>query len=217
MFSLIFSDVSSNSSQVGGGAWLESADDWPISALTGKPLTPLITIRQSLFIIPTIPENMAVTVFIPVEYDRNQIKSSTVRQYTANDPNQLAALNETGACVFLHKLSSTELLLDNCHLFPKLSVSKRKFNDEEMQKENEDDIIGSQTSKLFGRPGWLQDEIFLPEPFDFTLQIFESDLYALKSEYEGIFRDGAGYLFLNEKLKKLNSKSKAGHFIAQFT
>jgi hypothetical protein len=217
MFSLIFSDVPSDSSQMGGGAWLENAADWPISTLTGKPLTPLITLRQSLFIIPTIPENMAVTVFIPIEYDRNQIKSSTVRQYTANDPNQLSALSESGACVLLHKLSSTELLLDNCHLLPKLSISKRKFNDEEMQEENEDDIIGLQTSKLFGRPGWLQDELFPPDPFDFTLQIFERDLYTLKPEYEGIFRDGAGYLFLNEKLKKLNSKKKTGLFIAQFT
>jgi hypothetical protein len=217
MFSLNFSNLTRSESQLGGGAWLKDIVEWPVAEDTEKPLTPLLTVRQSLFVVPTLPGGMVVTVFIPCERSEGQFKASTVRKFTANDTKQFELLRLAGARVLLHEEGDIELFKDDCQALPRYSISASKFTEQEMAEENEDDYVGVLRSKLFGRPGWLQDELFLPPKLSFSLQLFESDLRKADHAYDGIFRDGAGYLFLSQNLKKLKPRSEAGVFVAQFT
>jgi hypothetical protein len=214
MFSIQFGSPTLNQSQFGGGAWLESEQHWPRSRSTGKPMMPLLTLRQSLFIVPTINDDTAVTVFVPIELEADGFKSSAVRRFTANDTKQLTALESDSA---VHKLGITELMLPDTFSLPKLGMTKQKFNEDDMNQENEDDYVGALRSKLFGRPGWLQDELFFEPRYSFCLQVFEDELRAAESSLDGIFRGGAAYVFLDQRLKRLATNSKCGLCIAQFT
>jgi hypothetical protein len=217
MFSLHFRHGAEDQSQVGGGAWLEDLTHWPMTPDAGRPLVPVLTLRQSIFVAPTIPEEMAVTVFAPIEHDNGQFKASGVRRFAANDTNELNRHAETDVSVLLHKLGDTELFADKCPFMPKYSMFREKFTENEMAEENEDDYVGVLRSKLFGRPGWLQDEVFPPAQFVFCLQLFEDDLRKADAAFDGLFRGGAAYLFLNQSLKRMPRGKQCGMFFAQFT
>lgn len=202
-------------SQVGGGAWLPESFDWPLSS-DGETMRPLLTINQDIFILPTIPEDMAVTVFSPVDLkSTNTIKET--RNCAINDEQQKNLADQKGMVVYLHHREKKERLKNNVSSYPKAMLLRRDLTDAELKEDLTDDINGIYISKVLGRPAWLQDEIFFPPSFEFCVQITEQDLIKNNKGYDGIFRGGSCYLFLRRNLKKLESGSIAGTCFIQFT
>lgn len=202
-------------SQVGGGAWLPENLDWPLTS-SGEPMHPLLTINQDIFIIPTIPENMAVTVFSPINPKGKDIIKTT-RDCAINDNNQKDRDHRNGMLVYLHAKEKKEKFIKNSLTYPKAVMQRRDFTKNEMSEDLIDDISGLYISKVLGRPSWLQDEIFFPPKFEFSLQITEDDLTKFNKEYDGIFRGGSCYLFLRKDIKKLKSGDISGICFIQFT
>lgn len=216
MFSLNFSTPTKGISQIGGGAFIPSIEHWPKDKATGVPLAPFFCIRADLFAIPTLPSNHVVTIFLPSQKDGN-ITRSLLRKFTCNDASHLSDIKSNPCRVLLHPESNIELFNPEAYVFPPHSVRADKFNDRELEEELLDDKIGLQRSKLYGRPGWIQDELFFPQKFDFCLQIFESDLRKIDREYDGVFGDGAVYLFLDKGIKRKSGVQDVGILVAQFT
>lgn len=202
-------------SHVGGGAWLPESLDWPLTS-RGEPMRPLLTINQDIFVIPTIPENMAVTVFSPIDPKGKDIINTT-RECAINDNKQINLDNKNGMLVYLHDKEKKEISVKNLSTYPKAIIQRRKFTEDEMAEDLIDDINGVYISKVLGRPSWLQDEIFFPPKFTFSLQVTEDDLVNFNKEYDGIFRGGSCYLFLRIDIKKLKSGDVAGICFIQFT
>jgi len=220
MFELKLAEHDEGSSQVGGGAWLTSLALWPVEKESGQHLLPLLTIRQELFVIPTLPEGMAITIFLPFSFGGKTFGSSAARRFAANDQSQFDELLSAaaGATALLHQIGNAEVALPaGVPTLPKYRVVREPMNGETINEETRDEDNGAEISKLFGRPAWLQDPVRLRPKFSFCLQILESDLREAHPLYDGIFRDGIGYFFINLNCKKMKTGSEAGKFFVQFT
>lgn len=197
-------------SQIGGGAFVPEDFSWPLDVL-GNPMLPLLTIRQDLFLIPTLPNDLCVTVFICYGPQTNTINA--FRECAKNDEAQ----SPVGIKVILHTDSMVEKFLPNKEHYPKFYMKTRKFSDVEQKEDLEDEINGIYISKIFGRPSWVQDEIYLGPKYSFDIQITENDLVKLNGKYDGIFNDGSIYIYLLKSLRKLNPNAIAGEGFIQFT
>ena len=137
-----------------------------------------------------------------------------------NEDNDLLVKTKNLPCVCVNRAGERELSMEEAASLPKLFVKKQKFTDEEFKEDNEDDYIGMLNSKLFGRPGWLQENLDLhwhPGKFGFCLQLFESTLRKGDPAYDGLFDDGACYLFLHKGLKRMTDNDSCGVLFVQFT
>jgi len=200
-------DMGSNASMgdsayVGGGALTEDPSLLPRDASTGAALTHFMTLTPDFFPTPTLPANHQVSIFLPARYAHAEsklknhasaFKRSLLRSFTLNDQSQYNEKysEKNGAQVWLHKKGAREMVVDEKTVLPKYFLGTRAASPEETAEELEDDFIGLLKTKLYGRPGFLQDEIFEPPNMMFCLQIFEADLVAVDPAYEGIFGDGA--------------------------
>jgi hypothetical protein len=208
---------SSSKSQFGGGAWLPAEIDWPMNQEDGKELLPVLTLFPDFFPTATIPIGMCLTIFLACKSAGEISSGQLARRLAANDQAQYA-LNTSGSLVLLHTVAEKERFAGDTNLrIPTQKLSTQPFDNQLIQEENEDEINGAERSKLFGRPAWLQDEVF-PEPrYEFCLQIVEADILSLGPTHSGIFRDGIAYLFLDRNCRKANTTSVAGRFFVQFT
>jgi hypothetical protein len=218
MYALEFIEKDGNipCSQVGGGAWLPIDFDWPLSN-NGKIMTPFLTLRQELFLIPTIPDGMCVTVFSPIMKKEGNYSLSSIRECAVNDQVQLNFDGKEGMRVILHKSAGLERFHEDASIFPVAKIKRRDFTNDECKEDLEEEIGGIFLSKLFGRPSWLQDQIFFPKKVGFSIQITENDLRKFSPFYEGVFNDGSCYLYLNQGIKRGNPGDIVGKCIVQFT
>jgi hypothetical protein len=204
-------------SHLGGGAWLPEDAEWPKDSQTGEGLLPLFTLAQDFFPTPTISNGMCVTAFIPCRSNSGSVTTPISRSFAANDQRQYQT-NTLASVVLLHKIGSQERRSPANSLYlPHCSMSTEPFSDALMQEENADEINGAEISKLFGRPAWLQDEVFPESKYEFCLQLLEADVARISPAHAGLFRDGTGYLFLDRNCKKYAEAREIGKFFVQFT
>lgn len=197
-------------SQIGGGGFIPHSLEWPTSS-DGKKMVPILTIRPDIFLIPTMPEGMCITVFAPYEKGRESV--GKLGLCARNDMSQ----KPSGMKVLLHKDTIPERFTDNREHYPALLLKRREYTEQEDMEEFEDDINGVYLSKVYGRPSWLQDEIFYPEKYSFTIQITEADIAKKDKRFEGIFSDGALYIYLLMSLKRMKDGEICGEAFIQFT
>ncbi|WP_313301879.1 hypothetical protein [Diaphorobacter sp.] len=208
-------DSSGNSSgQLGGGAYLAELNQWPRNGYN-VTMTPFLTIRASLFPTSYLPQKSCITVFLPYSIDRYTIKD--IRSCTLNDQSQVKEFHGGAGKVVFHEENSAEIKPAEIETFPSFPLISREMTPLEASEDLEDEISGLYGSKLLGRPSWIQDEIFMPEKYFFALQIIEADIVKLDKRYEGIFNDGALYLYLRQSLKKSNHGDVVGEVFIQFT
>lgn len=189
--------------QVGGGACWPADMPWPTTA-DGAPMRPLLTLRQSLFLIPTLPTGHVVTVFAPHHEHRHRadLRACAQTQATRLPPVPRGVLHEGGDAdnglrVILHPEAPA---WSAAGTWPALQLMRRAASHAEQGEEVADDIHGLAISKLFGRPHWLQDELCAHNSQHFVLQLVEHDLAQANAAYNGLWDDGVLYLFLNHGL-----------------
>ena len=218
MYALEFSKREGNlpCSQLGGGAWI-SSDCNLLTSSNEEIMVPFLTLRQELFLIPTIPDGMCVTVFSPIVQRGGSYSISSIRKCTVNDQTQLNFEGKEGMRVILHETTKLECFYQDSLILPSAKIERREFTDAERKEDMKDEINGIFLSKLFGRPSWLQDEIIFPKKADFCIQITENDLRKFNPFYDGIFNDGSCYLYLNNSIRRSRPGDVVGKCIVQFT
>lgn len=197
-----------------GGGFSGELDSWPLSD-KGMKMTPLLTIRQDIFPTLIIPAGFCVTVFLP--YGGKSCSVTSLRSCALNDQSQVKNFKGGAAKVILHRDLEQDAFLDYVSHLPELCVKTREMGDDEKKEDLQDEINGAYISKVLGRPSWVQDEIFMPEKYFFAAQLTEFDLVKCEAEYEGVFSDGSGYVYLRHALHKLSHGDVVGEFFLQYT
>ena len=216
---------------VGGPALWPADLPWPCGS-DGTPMRPLLTLHQDLFLIPTIPSGHVVSVFAPHHPGRHM---ADVRSCALMQDTQLPAvprgvfseppidaddgLSGDGLRVILHPAAVPHCPTDT---WPAVQLRRREASSAEAREENTDDIHGLDTSKLFGRPCWLQDEIHAHPSQHFILQLRECDLAQADAAYDNLWLDGTLYLVLKHGLCHPNGDVRwpvglCGRAFVQFT
>jgi len=217
-------ELENANSYVGGGVFIDDTDIIPKENPSGDFMTHFMTLDHDFFPTEVLPPDHQVSVFLPANYVESKsklknrtskFKRSLLESFTIHDQEQYTENN--GAYVLLHKKGTKEVIPDAKNTLPKYYAKTRLASAQEISEESEDDFIGLMKTKLYGRPGYLQDEVFESRKMMFCLQVFESALVRADKFYEGIFGEGAGYLFLNLSIKRQKTSLPAGLFFAQFT
>lgn len=215
VFHLKFSN-SDSESYIGGEPLVSDISQIPMVPHTNEKQVLLLTLSYDFFKIPILKEDEVLSIFISCGNDFINI----TRALAVNDNNQSTNLKgEKYATVLIHKKSSP-ITDKNLRVLPKSFISTEPFTPTELKEETSLPGSGSEYSKLNGIPGWLQDNVFIEPKYQYWLQLNESDLVKISKEYENLFRDGIGYLFLNRNIKKMNitfEPLEAGIFFIQFT
>ena len=205
-------------SYIGGKIPINSLNDWPIDPVKKKPMTPLLTLHQDIFFIPTIPEGMALTVFLSLN-DIDPIRNyriNRINNIAFSDAIQYKSKEIIKSKVLLYPVGDLKIHPDSIEL-PSIGIERVMAEKEEEEKDQEDEFNGVICSKIGGRAGWLQDPIYPSPKYLFYLQIMESDLVHLDRKFNGIFEDGAGYLFIDMGMRKKTKLAVSGEFIVQYT
>lgn len=206
---------------VGGGAYLKDITLWPTNPKTGALLTPLITTTSMFY--PgdrCVPEGMALTVFIAAQrFEDGRYNAALQRRYTITQQEDLQAQISNGfARVILHEIAAEPLVPSDA---PSL-LGQAFINFEKMTEDEWDEELGSEEgaaalSKSSGGPYWLQDPVYESNRYQFHLQLLEPDLIEVDPNYEGIFEDGIGYLFIDKRARRGQAGDEAGYFFIQYT
>ncbi len=88
---------------------------------------------------------------------------------------------------------------------------------DQMQEELEDLDSGAGISKVLGRPAWLQDPLYESPRYYFLAQLTETDITKISPGHEGLFGGGIGYIFADNRAKKMKEGDLGGYFLTQFT
>ncbi|MDV7696438.1 hypothetical protein N6B72_05840 [Chryseobacterium soli] len=215
---IIFSEQNQNLGQIGGGAWLTDPALWPKDPKTGKLMMPLMTMTSSFLSIPFIPSGMALTVFISVEKESNIYKHSSTRQFTVHQQSEMDKLSLGYSKVLLHTLAEIELTPATLEdPIPKTYIAQQPLTSEQMEEELNDPDSGIGISKVLGRPCWLQDPLYESPRYYFITQLLDSDITKISPRHEGLFGGGIGYIFADNRAKKLQKGNEAGYFLVQFS
>lgn len=216
---IVFSDQDAGLGQVGGGAFLEDIALWPRVPDTGQLMTPLMTLSERFLPEDFVPKGMAISVFIAVKERDGYFNESVQRRYTAHQQSELQEVIERGySRVILHTLSKEALLPSSETMtLPSQFIHFRAMSEEELAEEVQEEDCGLELSKPQGRAGWLQDPIFPPEHHSLLMQLSEYDIAQWSPAHEGLFVDGIGYLYLDERVRQGQQGDEAGYFFIQFT
>lgn len=215
---IILSEHDSNLGQIGGGAWLTDIDLWPKNPQTGQLMLPVITMTPMFLTVPFIPPGMAITVFISVERSNETYTRTSVRKLAVHQQNEMEKLQLGHSCVLLHALAPSELkpatLIDP---IPRRYIAQQPLSPEQMKDELEDLDCGADISKVLGRPAWLQDPLYENPRYYFLAQLTDADIAKASPRHEGIFGGGIGYIFADNRAKKMKEGDISGYFLVQFT
>lgn len=215
---IIFSDQNHSLGQIGGGAWLNDLSLWPKDPKTGKPMLPVVMLTSKFLSVPFIPEGMAITVFVSVERSDGIFKRSSLREFTVHQQSEMDKLKLGYSKVLLHSLASQELFTETLDIpITRKYITQQAFSAEEIAEELDDETSGAGLSKVLGRPCWLQDPLYENPRYYFLAQILDSDIGKISPQHEGLFAAGIGYVFADNRAKKLSEGADAGYFFIQFT
>lgn len=219
MHRIEFTEFGDGMSQLGGGAWFNSKDYWPICPISKKYLLPVMTIRGNFFPTERFPSpDLCITVFISVIYNKGSFYGINSRHFAASDTKELSSIKKGTSRVILHDVGDKEIFMDvDFPYINKCGMHLVEFTSEEKDEEVQEPDDSLYLSKFSAFPSWLQDPVIPPPSFSFNLQLLEYDIVKISPEHEGIFNDGAGYLFLSRNLRRMKNMDEAGFFIVQYT
>ncbi|PLR62196.1 hypothetical protein QCBJ_16780 [Pseudomonas sp. QC2] len=215
---IILSEQDHNLGQIGGGAWLTGLDLWPKDPQTGQLMLPVITMTSTFLGVPFIPSGMALTVFVSVEPTDKTYTRSSIRKLTVHQQSEMEKLQLGHSKVLLHALATSELtpatLVDP---IPRTYIAQQPLTSKQMEEELEDLDCGAGISKALGRPAWLQDPLYESPRYYFLAQLIDADIAKISPNHEGIFGGGIGYIFADNRAKKMKEGDVGGYFLVQFT
>jgi hypothetical protein len=214
VFHIKFNQYQGEGSYLGGKPNITNINWIPSMPDSKKKQKLLLTLQANFFKSQVLKEDELLSIFISNE--KNSI--NITRQLAVNDNTQSENFKNRYATVLIHKRGS--LLAEDIEIFPAASISITPFSADELKEETQTPGAGSEYSKLNGIPGWIQDNVFIEPKYQFWLQLNENDLNKFSNEYDDIFRQGMGYLFLNRNIKKMNiteEPQEAGIFFIQFS
>ncbi|MBD8096807.1 hypothetical protein IFR08_19970 [Pseudomonas fluorescens] len=215
---IILSEQDHSLGQVGGGAWLKDLALWPKDPQTGQLMLPVMMMTSTFLSVPFIPPGMALTVFVSVERNDETYARSSVRKLAVHQQREMQTLQAGHSRVLLHTLASAELtpatLADP---IPRRYIAQQPLTPEQMEEELEDVECGVGISKVLGRPAWLQDPLYENPRYYFLAQLTDADIAKLSARHEGIFGGGIGYVFADNRAKKMKEGEIGGYFLVQFS
>lgn len=215
---IILSEQDHNLGQIGGGAWLTDLVLWPKDPKTGQLMLPVMMMTPAFLGVPFIPAGMALTVFVCAVRNGETYTRSSVRQLTVHQQSEMEKLKLGHSCVLLHTLATSELtpttLVDP---IPRTYIAQQPLTPEQMEEELEDLECGAGISKVLGRPAWLQDPLYESPRYYFLAQLIDADIAKISPSHEGIFGGGIGYIFADNRAKKMKEGDMGGYFLVQFT
>lgn len=215
---IIFSEQNQDFGQIGGGAWLTDPALWPKDPKTDKLMLPVLMMTSSFLSIPFIPSGMALTVFISVEKESNIYKRSSIRQFTVHQQSEMDKISLGYSKVLLHTLAQTELIPSTLEdPITKTYIAQQPLTSEQMDEELNDPDSGIGISKVLGRPCWLQDPLYESPRYYFITQLLDSDIAKISPRHVGLFGGGIGYVFADNRAKKMQENNEGGYFLAQFS
>jgi hypothetical protein len=215
---IILSEKDLGLGQIGGGARLNDIDLWPKDPITGHLMIPVLMMTSDFLSTSFIPSGMALTVFVSVEREGSTYKRSSLRQLAVHQQSELEKLVQRHSKVLLHALAPFELVPEILEdPIPRSYIALQPLTDEQMMDELDDPDSGASISKVLGRPGWLQDPLYEPARYYFLAQILDADIAKVSSRHEGLFGGGIGYVFADNRVKKMKEGDDAGYFFIQFT
>lgn len=210
MFKINFT-LEISKSYVGGNVFVNQED---LSIKLDNGLIPFLVLDNDFFPSQPLLSDEILVVFICKELFFGNSKRQNLRFITINDSSQ-SNHKEKFNVIKLRK-GEYPLFDKNTELLPVVYINKSEFNDQESAEDLEDDNLGAQFSKFLGRPGYLQDEIYLGPKFDFELQIFEDELSEIEPFYDGVLNDGALYVYSTKNIKKVKNGQTVGTIFSQF-
>ncbi|KAB7767094.1 hypothetical protein CKY51_12310 [Xanthomonas maliensis] len=203
---------------VGGGAWLDDVSLWPTAPDTGALMRPLLSVTPRFLSTPFIAEHMALTVFVAVQPTPDGFEQVALKHLTVHQQTDLAGLRAGYSRVIVHRKAASELMPEALQDgIARHYLRLEDFSQADLAAELEDQDNGAGISKVLGRPCWLQDPIYESPRYFFLAQIQEADLRAASPQYAGLFGNGTGYLFVDNRAKKLTDTAEAGYFFVQST
>jgi hypothetical protein len=214
VFHIKFDQFHGEGSRLGGKPNFTNINWIPSVPESSRKQKLLLTLQADFFKSQLLKKDELLSIFI--SNDKNSI--NITRQLAVNDNAQAENFEKRYAKVLIHKRGS--ILEDDIEILPAASISTTPFSTHELKEETQTPGAGSEYSKLNGIPGWIQDNVFMEPKYQFWLQLNETDLNKFNSEYDDIFRQGIGYLFLNRNIKKMNITDEpqdAGIFFIQFS
>ncbi|ANI63313.1 hypothetical protein [Pseudomonas sp. GR 6-02] len=215
---IILSEKDHNLGQIGGGARLTDIDLWPKDPTKGHLMLPVLMMTSDFLSTSFIPSGMALTVFVSVEREGDTYKRSSLRQLTVHQQSEMEKLAQGHSKVLLHTLAPFELMPPTLEdPIPRSYIAQQPLTDEQMTEELEDPDCGASISKILGRPGWLQDPLYESPRYYFLAQILDADIAKISPRHEGLFGGGIGYVFADNRAKKMKEGDEAGYFLVQFT
>ncbi|WP_253254201.1 hypothetical protein [Xanthomonas arboricola] len=218
MHKIVVTDEDGGLGQFGGGAWLHDAALWPLDPSTGRPMLPIVMLTALFLPTPYLPDDMVLTVFASIERSGGAYGRSSLRRLAVNQQSEFDKIAQGHSKVLLHRRATQEVYVgDSAPLLGRHFLGLQPLDDHDMAEELEDEDSGAGMSKQLGRPRWLQDPIYTSPRYYFLAQFVESELRRIDPGYAGIFGDGTGYLFADQRARKLGEGAAAGHFLIQFT
>ncbi|CAE6696176.1 hypothetical protein LMG19146_00296 [Xanthomonas arboricola pv. fragariae] len=215
---IVVTDQDGGLGQFGGGAWLHDAALWPMDPSTGRPMLPIVMLTGLFLPTAYLPDDRVLTVFASIERSGGVDGRSSLRRLAVNQQGESDKLAQGHSKVLLHRRAAQEVCVgDSARLLGRHFIGLQPFDDHDMAEELEDEDSGAGMSKQLGRPCWLQDPIYMSPRYYFLAQFVEAELGRVDSGYAGLFGDGTGYLFADQRARKLGDGVAAGHFFIQFT
>lgn len=215
---IIFSERDLGIGQIGGGARLDDIALWPKDPQTDQLMLPVLTMTSNFLNTPFIPTGMALTVFVSVEREGGVYKRSSIRRLTVHQQSEMEKLAQGHSKVLLHTLAPLELMPPTLEdPIPRSYIDLQPITAEQMTEELDDPDSGAGLSKVLGRPGWLQDPLNESPRYYFLTQILDADIAKISPRHEGLFAGGIGYVFADNRAKKMKEGDEAGYFFIQFT
>nr|WP_236611288.1 hypothetical protein [Xanthomonas vasicola] len=158
-----------------------------------------------------LPDDMALTVFASIERSDDGYNHASLRRLAVNQQSDFDKSALGHSKVLLHRRAKQEVCVgDSGLLLGRHFIGLQPFDDDDRQEELEDGDNGAGMSQQLGRPCWLQDPIHARQRYYFLAQFVESELRRKDPGIDGIFGGGAGYLFADQRAKKLGEGDAAG-------
>lgn len=216
---IILSESDQGLGQLGGGARLVDIALWPREPETGRLMLPVLMLTAEFLGTAFIPPGMALTVFLAVERDGDGVRRSSLRRLAVHQQSELeTTLAQGHSKVLLHALAPDEIVPPDLDApIPRTYLAKQAFTSEQMSEELDDADSGACISKVLGRPAWLQDPLYESPRYYFLAQLLDADIADVSPRHEGLFGGGIGYLFADNRAKKMKEGDAAGYFLIQFT
>ena len=201
---------------IGGLPYLKNINDWPLNA-DGKKMLHLFTVFSTIYGGNQFDEKYCISVFVNNGLNENgQAKRGSTTRYAIQQNDNFETAKQHAKVLLLEKSEHPVQVNEDIAVLPVITMSKRHFTNEEVIQEADEE--GTDKSKLFATPHFLQDNIH-PKPamkYQPIIQLNEYDLAKIHSQYADIFLGGLAYVWIDQNYRKYTPVKETGYFGIQY-